>query len=151
MRIAPFFVHLLFVFSSSARAARTVHCSFIVRSLFVLCSFFVRSLFVLCSSFVRLLFVFCSSFVRLLFVFCSSFLRLFFICLSCYDCPCGSHLSVWLTPACVARTAYRATTSHRFPFKACPPSGVRGLSSHRHLSLTIDLVFLALLALLVLN
>ena len=122
-------VRFLFVISLSVRAARTVFCSFFVRSLFV----------------------FCSSFVRLLFVFSSSFLRHFFICLSCYDCPCGSHLSVWLTPACVARTAYRATTSHRFPFKACPPSGVRGLSSHRHLSLVIDLVFLALLALLVLN
>ena len=116
-------VCFLFVFSLSARVARTVFCSFFVRSLFVLCSFFVRSLFVLCSSFLRLLFI----------------------------CPCGSHLSVWLAPACVARTAYRATISHRFPFKACPPSGVRGLSSHRHLSLTIDLVFLALLALLLLN
>ena len=105
-------VCFLFVFSLSARVARTV-----------ICSFFVRSLFVFCSSFVRLLFI----------------------------CPCGSHLSVWLTPACAARTAYRATTSHRFPFKACPPSGVRGLSSHRHLSLVIDLVFLALLALLILN
>ena len=73
VRIAPFFVHLLFVFSSSARAARTVHCS----------------------SFVRLLFVFCSSFVRLLFVLCSSFVRLLFIRL------CGSHLPVWLTPRTV--------------------------------------------------
>ena len=71
------------------------------RSLFVLCSFFVRSLFVLCSSFVRLLFVFCSSFVRLLFVFCSSFVRLFIICLSCYDCPCGSHC-----PSCYDLTLY---------------------------------------------
>ena len=119
--------------------------SLIVRSLFAHCSFFVRSLFVLCSFFVRSLFVLCSFFVRLFFVFSSSFLRLLFIC------PCGSHLSVWLAPACAARTAYRATTSHRFPFKACPPSGVRGLSSHRHLSLAFNLVFLALLALLVLN
>ena len=110
------FLRSLFVFSLSARAARTVICSFFVRSLFVLCSSFVRSLFVLCSSFLRLLFVFCSSFVRLLFVFCSSFVRLFSIC------PCGSHylpvrlalsaraartvlrLSVRLAPACVAHT-----------------------------------------------
>ena len=42
---------IFFVFSLSARVARTVFCS----------------------SFGRLLFVFCSSFVRLLFVFCSSF------------------------------------------------------------------------------
>ena len=103
------FLRSLFVFSLSARAARTVICSFFVRSLFVLCSSFVRSLFVLCSSFLRLLFVFCSSFVRLLFVFCSSFVRLFSICpcgshylpvrlAPCYDCLCDSHLPVWLTP-----------------------------------------------------
>ncbi|EKY07280.1 hypothetical protein HMPREF9078_01246 [Capnocytophaga sp. oral taxon 380 str. F0488] len=47
--------------------------------------------------------VICSSFVRHLFVFCSSFVRLFFICLSCYDCPCGSHLPVWLTLPVVLR------------------------------------------------
>ena len=87
-----------------------------LRSLFVHCSFIVRSLFVFCSFFVRLLFVFCSSFVRLLFVIPSSFLRptfpllhslslgegwgedILFICLSCYDCPCGSHLPVRLVP-----------------------------------------------------
>jgi len=97
------------------RSLLVIRSSF-VRLLFVLCSFFVRSLFVFCSSFVCLLFVFCSSFVRLLFVFCSSFLRptfpllhslslgegwgedILFICLSCYDCPCGSHLPVRLVP-----------------------------------------------------
>ena len=116
VRLAPSFVRHLFVI-----------CSFIVRSLFVFCSSFVRLLFVHCSSFVRSLFVLCSFFVRSLFVFslsacavctviCSSFLRptfpllhslslgegwgedIFFICLSCYDCLCGSHLPVWLTP-----------------------------------------------------
>ncbi|EKY06073.1 hypothetical protein HMPREF9078_01584 [Capnocytophaga sp. oral taxon 380 str. F0488] len=25
-------------------------------------------------------------------------------CSSCYNCPCGSHLPVWLAPVCVART-----------------------------------------------
>ncbi|EKY16974.1 hypothetical protein HMPREF9072_00579 [Capnocytophaga sp. oral taxon 324 str. F0483] len=84
----------MFVFSISARAARTVFCSFFVRSLFVLCS----------------------SFVRLLFVNYLSARVAHTICLSCYDCPCGSHQPVWLA-----------------------------------LSLVTDLVFLALLALLVLN
>ena len=75
------FLRSLFVFSLSARAARTV----------------------ICSSFLRLLFVLCSSFVRSLFVFCSSFVRLFSIC------PCGSHyLPVWLAlSARVARTVLR--------------------------------------------
>ena len=72
-------VCFLFVISLSVRAARTVFCSFFVRSLFVLCSFFVRSLFVLCSSFVRLLFVFCSLII---------------------------YLPVRLAPARVARTIY---------------------------------------------
>ena len=131
-----------------------VHCSFIVRLFFVHCSslrrcsspfggsqrklgmckgevFFVFSLSaraartVICSSFVRLLFVFYSSFIRLLFVFCSSFVRLLFICLcgshlpvwltpacAARTCPCGSHLLVWLTPACVAHTCLCG--SHRF-------------------------------------
>ena len=70
---------ILFVFSLSARAVRTVLCSFFIRSLFVLCSFFVRLLFVFCSSFVRLLFVFCSSFVRLLFVHYSFIVRSLFV------------------------------------------------------------------------
>ena len=60
-----------------------------------------RSLFVLCSFFVRSLFVLCSFFVRSLFVLCSSFVRLFIICLSCYDCPCGSHC-----PSCYDLTLY---------------------------------------------
>ena len=54
-----------------------------------------------CSFFVRSLFVLCSFFVRSLFVFCSSFVRLFIICLSCYDCPCGSHC-----PSCYDLTLY---------------------------------------------
>ena len=93
IRIAPSFIRLfsicpcdshrlLFVFSLSARAARTVFCSSFLYLPVRLAPSFVRSLFVLCSSFVRLLFVFCSSFVRL-----------FFTCL------CGSHyLPVWLAP-----------------------------------------------------
>ena len=107
VRLAPSFVRSLFVHCSSFVRSLFVHCSFIVRSLFVhcsfivrllfvLCSFFVRSLFVHCSSFVRSLFVHCSFIVRSLFVFCSSFVRLFIICLSCYDCPCGSHLPMRL-------------------------------------------------------
>ena len=83
--LAPSFVRLLFV-----------HCSSFVRLLFVHCSFIVRSLFAHCSFIVRSLFVHCSSFLRLFFVFSSSFLRLFIICLSCYDCPCGSHLPMRL-------------------------------------------------------
>ena len=77
---------------------------------------YLRLIFGLDVPFLRSLFVFCSSFVRLLFVFCSSFLRptfpllhslslgegwgedILFICLSCYDCPCGSHLPVRLVP-----------------------------------------------------
>ena len=74
--LALSFLRHLFVFCSSARAARTVICSSFVRHSFVFCSSFVRSLFVLCSFFVRHLFVHCSSFVRSLFVFCSSFLYL---------------------------------------------------------------------------
>ena len=70
------FLRSLFVFSLSARAARTVFCSFFVRHLFVICSSFVRHLFVICSSFVRHLFVICSSFVRHSFVIRSSFLYL---------------------------------------------------------------------------
>ena len=95
---------LLFVFSSSARAARTVHCSFIVRSLFVHCSFIVRSLFVHCSFIVRSLFVFCSSFVRLLFVFCSSFVHLYVAVVPPLEGVRGRFSSsfvyppVWLTP-----------------------------------------------------
>ena len=75
-----------------------VHCSFIIRHLFVIrssfvrlyvalvppleevrgrfCSFIVRSLFVHCSFILRLLFVFCSSFLRYLFVFSSLFVYL---------------------------------------------------------------------------
>ena len=49
-------------------------------------------------SFLRSLFVFCSSFVRLLFVFCSFIVRPFIICLSCYDCPCGSHRFLFVFP-----------------------------------------------------
>ena len=71
--ICPCDSHLLFfVFSLSARAARTVICSSFVRLLFVFCSFFLRLLFVLSSSFVRSFFVFCSFFLRHLFVICLS-------------------------------------------------------------------------------
>ena len=113
-------VRFLFVISLSARAARTVFCSFFVRSLFVslfryytpspwervgerifsssflylpvrLAPSFVRSFFVHCSSFLRSLFVLCSSFVRLLFVNYLSARVAHTICLSCYDCPCGSY------------------------------------------------------------
>ena len=59
---------ILFVFSLSARAARTVICSFIVRSLFVICSFFVRSLFVISLSACR------ATTARV-----------------AHTCPCGSH------------------------------------------------------------
>ena len=58
---SPFILRLFSIHSSSARAARTVLCSFIVRLLFVLCSFFVRSLFVLCSFARAARTVFCSS------------------------------------------------------------------------------------------
>ena len=102
-------VRFLFVISLSACAARTIFCSSFLYLPVRLAPSFVRSLFVLCSFFVRSLFVLCSFFVRSLFV---------------------NYLS-----ARVAHTAYRATTSHRFSFKACPPSGVRGLSSHCHSSL----------------
>ena len=102
------YLHSLFVIRSSARAARTVFCSFFVRLLFVFCSFFLRLLFVLSSSFVRLYvavvppleeaseswvcvrgrspspFLYlpvrlAPSFVRSLFVFCSSFVRHLFV------------------------------------------------------------------------
>ena len=114
------FVRLLFVFCLFACAARTVICSSFVRHLFVICSSFVRHLFVICSSFVRSLFVICSSFVRSLFVHCSFIVRLLFVFCSSFvylpvrlaparvahTCPCGSHLLVWLTPACVAHTVF---------------------------------------------
>ena len=82
------FLRSLFVFSLSARAARTV-----------ICSSFVRSLFVLCSSFLRLLFVFASLQFPLWRGVGGGYLCLFIICL------CGSHylpillgLPVRLTP-----------------------------------------------------
>ena len=98
----PFFVHC-----SSFVRLLFVHCSFIVRSLFVHCSFIVRSLFVHCSFIVRLFSICPCGSHRHLFVFASlqfplfegvggGYLCLFFICLSCYDCPCGSHLPVRL-------------------------------------------------------
>ncbi|EIW94346.1 hypothetical protein HMPREF1321_0222 [Capnocytophaga sp. oral taxon 412 str. F0487] len=65
----------MFVFSLSARAARTIFCSSFLYLPVRLAPSFVRLLFVFCSSFVRLLFVFCSSFVRLLFVHCLSACR----------------------------------------------------------------------------
>ena len=85
-----------FVFSSSFLRLLFICPCGSHRLLFVFCSSFVRSLFVHCSFIVRLLFVHCSFIVRSLFVFCSSFVRLFIICLSCYDCPCGSHLPMRL-------------------------------------------------------
>ena len=96
---------LLFVFSLSARAARTVHCSFIVRSLFVHCSFIVRSLFVLCSFFVRSLFVLYSFFIRSLFVLYSFFIRSLFVLYSSFLylpvrlAPSFVYLPVRLTPS----------------------------------------------------
>ena len=62
---------------------------------------FVRSFSICPCGSHRSLFVLCSFFVRSLFVFCSSFVRLFIICLSCYDCPCGSHC-----PSCYDLTLY---------------------------------------------
>ena len=101
------FLRSLFVIRSSARAARTVICSFIVRLLFVHCSSFVRLLFVHCSSFVRSLFVHCSSFVRSLFVHCSFIVRLLFVhCSSFHYLPVVLRLPVCLTPARTARTVY---------------------------------------------
>ena len=73
------FLRSLFVFSLSARVARTVICSSFVRHSFVIRSSFVRHLFVFCSSFVRHSFVFCSSFVRHSFVIRSSFVRHSFV------------------------------------------------------------------------
>ena len=90
VRIAPFIVRLLFVFSSSARAARTVFCSFFVRSLFVFCSSFVRLFFICSCVSLRHLFV---SFFRYYTpspwervgkrIFCSSACAARTICLSC--------------------------------------------------------------------
>ena len=98
----PFFVHcssfvrLLFVFCSSFVRSLFVHCSFIVRSLFVHCSFIVR-LFSICPcGSHRHLFVFASLQFPLFEGVGGGYLCLFFICLSCYDCPCGSHLPVRL-------------------------------------------------------
>ena len=62
---------------------------------------FVRSFSICPCGSHRSLFVLCSFFVRSLFVLCSSFVRLFIICLSCYDCPCGSHC-----PSCYDLTLY---------------------------------------------
>ena len=101
------FLRSLFVFCSSFVRLLFVFCSFIVRSLFVHCSFIVRSLFVHCSFIVRLFSICPCGSHRHLFVFASlqfplfegvggGYLCLFFICLSCYDCPCGSHLPVRL-------------------------------------------------------
>ena len=89
--LALTYPHFSFVISLSARAARTVICSSFVRLLFVHCSFIVRSLFVFCSSFVRSLFVHCSFIVRHLFVHCSSFLRSLFVF-------CSSHFLVTTLP-----------------------------------------------------
>jgi len=77
--------HLLFVFSISARAARTVFCSS-----------FVRSLFVICSSFLRLFFVIPSSARAARTVICLS-------ARAARTCPCGSHLLVRLTLPIVLR------------------------------------------------
>ncbi|EKY14851.1 hypothetical protein HMPREF9072_01051 [Capnocytophaga sp. oral taxon 324 str. F0483] len=60
--------------------------------------------FIISPPFLRLLFILSSSFVRLLFICLCGSHRLFSNCLSCYDCLCGSHLPVWLTPACVTHT-----------------------------------------------
>ncbi|EKY17256.1 hypothetical protein HMPREF9072_00440 [Capnocytophaga sp. oral taxon 324 str. F0483] len=90
------------------------------------------------------MFVFCLSARAARTVFCSSFLHLTFPLLHSLSLGEGwgedilfvFSLSVCrATTARVARSAYRATTSHRFSFKACPPSGVRGLSPHCHSSL----------------
>ena len=58
-------------------------------------------------------------------------------------CPCGSHhLPVWLTPSFVflkldsaslylqISFVFQTDSLHQFLFKACPPSGVRGLLTH---------------------
>ncbi|EKY13039.1 hypothetical protein HMPREF9072_01726 [Capnocytophaga sp. oral taxon 324 str. F0483] len=91
----------MFVICSFARAARTVFCSFFVRSLFVFCSFIVRLLFVHCSLFHYLLLWLAPSFV---------FLRL-------------DSVSLYLQISLVFQT----DSLYQFLFKACPPSGVRGL------------------------
>ena len=117
---------------------------------------FVRHLFVHCSFIVRLLFVFCSSFVRSLFVFCSFIVRYFIIC-SCGShrllfvnrlsaraartvfCLLIVYLPVWLAPSFVflklaltlfylqISLVFQTDSLYQFLFKACPPSGVRGL------------------------
>ena len=66
------FLRSLFVFSLSARAARTVICSSFLRPTFPL--------------------------LHSLSLGEGWGEDIFFICLSCYDCLCGSHLPVWLTP-----------------------------------------------------
>ena len=126
--ICPFESHCSsFVFPSPARAARTVFCSFFVRSLFVLCSFFVRLLFVFCSSFLYLLVRLAPSFVRLIFPLLHS--------LSLGEGWGEDIFFVHSLSACVARTC--PCGSH-LPVRLAP-------------SLAFNLVFLALLALLVLN
>ena len=106
------YLHSLFVICSSARATRTVFCSFIFCLTFPLLHslslgegwgediFFVFSLSarvartVFCSFIVRLLFVHCSSFVRLLFVHCSFIVRSLFV-----HCSFFHYLPVWLAPS----------------------------------------------------
>ena len=107
------FLRSLFVFSLSARAARTVFCSFFVRHLFVICSSFVRHLFVICSSFVRHSFVIRSSFLYLPVRLAPSFVRRSFVPLFRYYTPSPwervgerifSLFACRATTACAART-----------------------------------------------
>ena len=95
------------------------------------CSSFLYLPVRLAPSFVRSLFVHCSSFLRSLFVLCSFFVRLLFVFCSLIIYP-----SVWLTLS--ARAARTCSCGSHQPVRLA-------------LSLAIDLVFLALLALLVLN
>ena len=127
----------LFLFPITTLLPSLIVCFLFVISLSVratrtvICSFIVRSFFVHCSFIVRSLFVLCSFFVRSLFVLCSFIVRLLFVFCSLIIYP-----PVWLTlSARAARTC--SCGSHLLVWLA--------------LSLVIDLVFLALLALLVLN
>ena len=112
MRLAPSFVRHLFVICSSFVRHLFVHCSSFVRSLFVHCSFIVRSLFVHCSFIVRSLFVHCSLFHYLLLWLAPSFVFLRLDSVSLY-------LQISLV--------FQTDSLYQFLFKACPPSGVRGL------------------------
>ena len=106
------YLRSLFVIRSSARATHTFFSS----------------------SFLYLPVRLAPSFVRLLFVFCSSFLRLFFVFSSLFH-----YLLLWLAPSFVflrldsvslylqISFVFQTDSLYQFFFKACPPSGVRGL------------------------